>query len=237
MALAHTLARFNLKLGRLKTGTPPRLARDSVDWHGLQADWGDASPEPFSFMSAGLPQPQIDCRITGTTAATHAIVLANLDRSAMYGGAISGRGPRYCPSLEDKVVRFTGRDRHQIFLEPEGLPDTPDGATIYPNGISTSLPLDVQRAVIASIPGLEQARASRGRATPSSMTTSIRAPCAHPWKFTRYQGCSWPARSTAPPGTRKPRHRGYWPASTLPGELAGTARDPGSRLKLHRCAD
>jgi tRNA uridine 5-carboxymethylaminomethyl modification enzyme len=161
VGLAQTLGRLGLPLGRLKTGTPPRLARDSIDWDGLPADCGDASPAPFSFMTDRIETPQIECRVTGTTAATHAVIRENLHRSAMYGGAISGRGPRYCPSIEDKVVRFAARERHQIFLEPEGLPGGADGAVVYPNGISTSLPEDAQAAMVASIPGLAHARIVR----------------------------------------------------------------------------
>ncbi len=151
--LAETLGRLALPLGRLKTGTPPRLARNSIDWEGLDADPGDAAPEPFSFMTNRITTPQIECRITGTTPATHALIRENLHLSAVYGGAISGRGPRYCPSIEDKVVRFADRTRHQIFLEPEGL----DDPTVYPNGISTSLPADVQAQLVRTIPGLEHA--------------------------------------------------------------------------------
>ena len=161
IGLSQTLGRLGLPLGRLKTGTPPRLARDSIDWDGLPADWGDADPSPFSFMTDRIETPQIECRVTGTTAATHALIRKNLHRSALYGGAISGRGPRYCPSIEDKVVRFADRDRHQIFLEPEGLPGSEDGDVVYPNGISTSLPADAQAAMVASIPGLEHARIVR----------------------------------------------------------------------------
>ena len=157
VGLAQTLARLNLPLGRLKTGTPPRLDRASIDWEGLPADHGDAVPEPFSMMTAQIANPQIECRITATTPATHAIIRANLHRSAVYGGGISGVGPRYCPSIEDKVVRFAERQRHQIFLEPEGL----DDPLVYPNGISTSLPADVQLAILASIPGLEHAKMVR----------------------------------------------------------------------------
>ncbi len=157
VGLAQTLARLNLPLGRLKTGTPPRLDRASIDWEGLPADHGDAVPEPFSTMTAEIANPQIECRITATTPATHAIIRANLHRSAVYGGGISGVGPRYCPSIEDKVVRFAERERHQIFLEPEGL----DDPLVYPNGISTSLPAEVQLAILASIPGLEHARMVR----------------------------------------------------------------------------
>jgi len=151
VGLALALERLNLPLGRLKTGTPPRLDRRSIDWDGLDADWGDATPELFSTMSHGVVNQQIECRVTGTTEATHAVIRANLHLSAVYGGQISGRGPRYCPSIEDKVHRFADRNRHQIFLEPEGLDDD----TVYPNGISTSLPLPVQEALLATIPGLE----------------------------------------------------------------------------------
>jgi tRNA uridine 5-carboxymethylaminomethyl modification enzyme len=153
VGLAQTLARLGLPLGRLKTGTPPRLDRRSIDWDGLEADWGDAVPEPFSPMTEAITNQQIACRVTATTAATHAVIRENLHLSAVYGGQISGRGPRYCPSIEDKVVRFADRASHQIFLEPEGLDDD----TVYPNGISTSLPAEVQARMLATIPGLERA--------------------------------------------------------------------------------
>eukprot|EP01037_Dinobryon_pediforme_P012789 gene12788-12887_t len=153
VGLAETLARLGLPLGRLKTGTPPRLDRRTIDWDGLDVDAGDVMPELFSTMSSGVVNSQISCRVTGTTEATHAVIRENLGRSAVYGGHIAGRGPRYCPSIEDKVTRFPDRSRHQIFLEPEGL----DDHTIYPNGISTSFPEEVQRAIIATIPGLERA--------------------------------------------------------------------------------
>jgi tRNA uridine 5-carboxymethylaminomethyl modification enzyme len=155
--LAQTLGRLRLPLGRLKTGTPPRLDRRTIDWDGLAPDPGDAEPEPFSTMTERIGNPQIACRVTATTAATHAIIRANLHRSAVYGGQISGRGPRYCPSIEDKVVRFVSRERHTIFLEPEGLDDD----TVYPNGISTSLPEEIQRELLSTIPGLERARMIR----------------------------------------------------------------------------
>ncbi len=157
LRLAAALARLGLPLGRLKTGTPPRLDRRTIDWEGLPADHGDAAPEPFSVLTDRIGNPQICCRVTATTPATHALIRANLTLSAVYGGGLSGRGPRYCPSIEDKVVRFAARDRHQIFLEPEGL----DDPTVYPNGISTSLPADVQQALLATIPGLEHARMLR----------------------------------------------------------------------------
>ncbi len=151
--LAERLAALALPMGRLKTGTPPRLARHGIDWERLAADPGDDEPEAMSFMTSALLNPQVACRVTNTVPATHAVIRGNLHLSAVYGGAIGSRGPRYCPSIEDKVVRFAERERHQIFLEPEGL--TSD--LVYPNGISTSLPLAVQREMIATIPGLENA--------------------------------------------------------------------------------
>jgi tRNA uridine 5-carboxymethylaminomethyl modification enzyme len=155
--LAERLSELKLPLGRLKTGTPPRLSRPSIDWAGLAEDRGDAVPEPFSFLSDRIDVPQVECRITATTASTHRVIRENIHLSAVYGGAIAGRGPRYCPSIEDKVVRFAERDRHQIFLEPEGL----DSDLVYPNGISTSLPADVQALLVATIPGLERAEIVR----------------------------------------------------------------------------
>jgi tRNA uridine 5-carboxymethylaminomethyl modification enzyme len=156
-ALADALRALGLPLGRLKTGTPARLSKASIDWDGLAPDWGENPPEPFSALTAQITNPQIACRITATGPATHAIIRANLHKSAIHGGNISGRGPRYCPSIEDKITRFADKSSHQIFLEPEGL----DGDTIYPNGISTSLPLDVQEAFIHAIPGLEAAKILR----------------------------------------------------------------------------
>ncbi|WP_428390288.1 tRNA uridine-5-carboxymethylaminomethyl(34) synthesis enzyme MnmG [Lichenicoccus sp.] len=156
--LGARLEALGLPTGRLKTGTPPRLARDSIDWEALPEDRGDALPEPFSRLTTAIDTEQLACRITTTTQATHAIIRDNLHLSAVYGGAIAGRGPRYCPSIEDKVVRFAERNGHQVFLEPEALPGNPGGDLVYPNGISTSLPEDVQLALVATIPGLERAR-------------------------------------------------------------------------------
>lgn len=154
MGLSRTLARLGLRLGRLKTGTPPRLDRHSIDYASLEAQPGDDNPEPFSTLTSTITQPQVACHITRTGEATHRVIRDNVHRSPMYSGQIGSRGPRYCPSIEDKIVRFGDRDGHQIFLEPEGL----DSDLVYPNGISTSLPEDVQAAIIASIPGLERAR-------------------------------------------------------------------------------
>ena len=157
IGLAQTLARCGFRLGRLKTGTPPRLDGKTIDWAALESQPGDEPPPPFSFLTSRITTPQICCAITGTTAAGHDLIRANLHRAPMYSGQIEGIGPRYCPSIEDKVVRFAGRDRHQIFLEPEGLDDD----TVYPNGISTSLPREVQAELLKTIPGLAHARMIR----------------------------------------------------------------------------
>ncbi|WP_428377329.1 tRNA uridine-5-carboxymethylaminomethyl(34) synthesis enzyme MnmG [Lichenicoccus sp.] len=156
--LGARLQSLALPMGRLKTGTPPRLARDSIDWASLAEDVGDAEPEPFSPLTPAITNRQVSCGVTATNAATHAVIVENLQLSAVYGGALAGRGPRYCPSIEDKVVRFKNRGSHQIFLEPEALPGNPGSDLVYPNGISTSLPLAIQRRFVATIPGLEQAR-------------------------------------------------------------------------------
>jgi tRNA uridine 5-carboxymethylaminomethyl modification enzyme len=153
IGLSRTLDRLGFALGRLKTGTPPRLDGRTIDWPALQMQPGDEPPEPFSVLTARIDNRQIECGITRTTAATHDIIRANVHRSPMYSGQIASTGPRYCPSIEDKIVKFGERDGHQIFLEPEGL----DDHTVYPNGISTSLPEDVQHALVATIPGLEKA--------------------------------------------------------------------------------
>ena len=152
-ALAYRLRSMGFALGRLKTGTPARLDGRTIDFGALERQEGDDPPVPFSYLTERITTPQIACHITATTAATHELIQANLKRSPLYSGQISGVGPRYCPSIEDKVVRFGHRDRHQIFLEPEGL----DDPTVYPNGVSTSLPRDVQLALLKTIPGLEQA--------------------------------------------------------------------------------
>jgi tRNA uridine 5-carboxymethylaminomethyl modification enzyme len=157
VGLSATLERFGFQLGRLKTGTPPRLDGRTIDWAALAEQKGDDPPRPFSYLTEAITTEQVSCFITGTTAATHAVIRANLHRAPMYSGQIQSRGPRYCPSVEDKVVRFAERERHQIYLEPEGLEDD----TVYPNGISTSLPREVQAALVATIPGLERARILR----------------------------------------------------------------------------
>lgn len=157
LGLSKAFERAGFTLGRLKTGTPPRLDGATIDWSAVEMQPGDDPPEPFSVLTQRITTPQIECGITRTTPATHAVIRANVLRSPMYSGQIQSSGPRYCPSIEDKIVRFGDRDGHQIFLEPEGL----DDSTVYPNGISTSLPEDVQQAILASIPGLEKARMIR----------------------------------------------------------------------------
>ncbi len=151
--LSPALARLGFSLGRLKTGTPPRLDGRTIDWAGLEVQAGDDPPEPFSSLTGAIANPQVACHITHTGPAAHALIRANLHRAPLYSGQIESVGPRYCPSIEDKVVRFADKERHQIFLEPEGL----DDPTVYPNGISTSLPAEVQAALLARIPGLERA--------------------------------------------------------------------------------
>ena len=188
------------RVGRLKTGTPPRIDGRSIDWTRLTEQPGDSPRPVFSFMGAPDDHPrQVPCHITYTNADTHAIIRSGFDRSPMFTGVIEGTGPRYCPSVEDKVHRFADKDRHQIFLEPEGL-STPE---IYPNGISTSLPYDIQLAFVRSIEGLENARIMRPG-------YAIEYDYFDPRDL---QACSSPARSTAPPATKKRPRKGCWPAS------------------------
>ena len=153
LGLSETMANAGFQLGRLKTGTPPRLDGRTIDWESLEKQAADEDPVPFSLLTDRIRTPQIECGITRTTRATHDVIRSNLGRSALFSGAIEGVGPRYCPSIEDKVVKFGDRDGHQVFLEPEGL----DDHTVYPNGISTSLPEDAQRAFLKTVPGLEAA--------------------------------------------------------------------------------
>ena len=157
LGLSKAFERIGFTLGRLKTGTPPRLDGTTIDWGAVEMQPGDNPPEPFSVMTDRITVRQIECGITRTMPATHDVIRANVHRSPMYSGQIQSSGPRYCPSIEDKIVRFGDRDGHQIFLEPEGL----DDSTVYPNGISTSLPEEVQLAILATIPGLERTRMVR----------------------------------------------------------------------------
>jgi len=161
IGLADRLYKLGFTIGRLKTGTPARIAKSSVNWDSLEQQSADESPVPFSFLTNKITIPQVTCAITHTNDLTHRIISENIKESALYGGGISGKGPRYCPSVEDKVVRFKDRDRHQVFLEPEGLPGNPDGDTVYPNGISTSLPIEIQDKFMRSISGLENVEVKR----------------------------------------------------------------------------
>ena len=157
MGLAEALKTLDFKIGRLKTGTPPRLDTRSIDYSQLEVQPGDEPPQPFSFMTEAIQQEQLPCHITWTNSKTHEIIRENLHRAPMYAGQIEGTGPRYCPSVEDKIVRFAEKERHQVFLEPEGY----DSVEVYPNGISTSLPIDVQMGIVRSIKGLESAKILR----------------------------------------------------------------------------
>jgi tRNA uridine 5-carboxymethylaminomethyl modification enzyme len=161
IGLADRLYKLGFTIGRLKTGTPARIAKSSVNWDSLEQQSADESPVPFSFLTNKITIPQVTCAITHTNELTHRIISENIKESALYGGGISGKGPRYCPSVEDKVVRFKDRDRHQVFLEPEGLPGNPDGDTVYPNGISTSLPIEIQDKFMRSSSGLENVEVKR----------------------------------------------------------------------------
>lgn len=157
LGLSDSLRGHGFDLGRLKTGTPPRLLKSSIDFSAMTPQQGDDPPTPFSFMSDSVPLPQVPCHLTYTNAATHAAIRSGFERSPLFSGVIQGTGARYCPSVEDKVSRFPDKERHQIFIEPEGL-DSPE---VYPNGISTSLPLDIQKLLLATIPGLERAVIAR----------------------------------------------------------------------------
>jgi tRNA uridine 5-carboxymethylaminomethyl modification enzyme len=225
ISLAERLKEIQLPVGRLKTGTPPRLDGRSIDYSKVQIQPGD-TPEPiFSFVGSRAQHPrQVPCWITHTNPATHEIIRSGLDRSPMFTGVIEGVGPRYCPSIEDKIHRFAGKDSHQIFLEPEGLTTH----EVYPQGVSTSLPFDVQLALVRSIRGLEQVHITRpGYAIeydyfdPRNLKSSLE---------TKSVSASFlPARSTAPPATRKRRPRACWRESTRhdwhnscrPGRRAG----------------
>ena len=216
VSLARSLDAAGFALARLKTGTPPRLDGATIDWERLEVQNGDPEPEFFSSLTTAVTAPQLPCHITRTTAETHRIIHADSHRSPVYSGAISGRGPRYCPSIEDKVIRFADRESHQIFLEPEGV----DDPTIYPNGISTSLPEDTQRAFVATIPGLERARILR-LAMRSNMTTSTRAVSTPTLEARRLCGLFLAGRLTARPATKRPPPRASLPGSMRRGRPAG----------------
>src|SRR5579883_1568034 len=202
--LAQRLRELPLGADRLKTGTPPRIDGRSIDYTVFIEQPGDDPAPVFSYLGSREEHPrQVSCWITHTSERTHEIIRAALDRSPLYTGKIEGVGPRYCPSIEDKVVRFAEKTSHQIFIEPEGL----ETMEIYPNGISTSLPFDVQEELVHSIRGFEHAHITR-----SSTTTSIRAACIRGWKPRRYRACFSRDRSTAPRAMKKPQHKACWPA-------------------------
>ena len=161
IGLSDRLYGLGFEMGRLKTGTPARIEKSSIDWEALDQQAADDTPLPFSFLNDKITVPQISCAITHTNERTHQVIADNIKESAVYGGGISGRGPRYCPAIEDKVVRFADRTQHQVFLEPEGLPNNPDGNTVYPNGISSSLPIPVQDEFLRTIRGLENCQVQR----------------------------------------------------------------------------
>jgi tRNA uridine 5-carboxymethylaminomethyl modification enzyme len=207
--LSACLEKLGFERGRLKTGTPPRVEASTVDWSQTTIQPGDDPPVPFSHFTKRIPLPQVPCHIAYTNEATHAVIRENLHRSPMYSGAIVGVGPRYCPSIEDKVVRFAEKDRHQLFLEPEGL----SSSWIYLNGISTSLPRDVQDAMVKSIPRWD-ARGFSSTATPWNMTSFRRRRSRLRSRRSSSRGSISPARSAARVGTKKQQVRAFSPVST-----------------------
>ena len=196
--LTESLLALGLPLRRFKTGTPPRVNRRSIDFSKMQLQEGDPSPLPFSFETEHPPENRAACWLTYTTAQTHRIIRENLDKSPLYSGAIQGIGPRYCPSIETKIVRFPDKERHQLFIEPMGL----DTEEMYIQGFSSSLPEDVQLQMLRSVPGLE------------NMTASTPWPCGLPWRPGRWRGFTARDSSTAPPAMRRRRPRALWPGST-----------------------
>ena len=217
--LAESLKSFGFAWGRLKTGTPPRLHKRSIDFSRFPEERGDDPPVPFSFLSGAIDRPQIACHLVHTTERVHALVREHIAQSPLFNGQISGIGPRYCPSLEDKVMRFPHRERHQIFLEPEGI----EADEIYVNGYSMSLPADVQTKIVHALPGLEDAEILRpGYAVeydfiqPTELESSLQT--------RRVPACSSPARSTGRPAMRRPPRRGCSRGSTRRWACGGRAR-------------
>jgi tRNA uridine 5-carboxymethylaminomethyl modification enzyme len=220
MNLSDQLSALGLRVGRLKTGTCPRLDRRTIDFARLQEQPGDEPPPAFSFATGAIEQPQVSCHLTYTTQSTHEIIRSGIDRSPLYNGTIVSRGPRYCPSIEDKVMRFRDKERHQIFLEPEGY----ETVEIYPNGLSTSLPLDVQILMVRSVPGLEEAEIMRP-------TTAIRSSCRPPSRANCSRVSTSQDRSTVRRATKRPRRRASWPASTRHGAVAASRRSSSDAIR------
>jgi tRNA uridine 5-carboxymethylaminomethyl modification enzyme len=214
--LSDHLRSLGFDVGRLKTGTPPRLAAATIDFSVLEEQPGDPCPKPFSADTRSIERKQVSCYITYTNERTHDVIRGGLDRSPLYSGVIEGVGPRYCPSIEDKVVRFPEKDHHQIFLEPEGLAS----GEIYPNGVSTSLPVDVQLAYLRTMKGLERVEIMR----PGYAIMSTRFSCTQPWKPSGCEASSTRVRLTAPPVTRRPPLRGSWRALMLRCRFRGETR-------------
>ena len=207
--LGEALRALGLRTCRLKTGTPPRLDGRTIRWDQFEEQAGDGEPTPFSFRTKKIEQPQISCHIAFTTPETLRIIRENVHRSAMYSGQIEGIGPRYCPSIEDKIVKFPDKTQHQFFLEPEGL----HTHEVYVNGMSTSLPMEVQLQIVRSIPGLEKRRCC-GLVTPLSTTASTPRSWTARCVSRAWTDFIWPGRSTGRAATRKRRARESWPAST-----------------------
>ena len=203
--LGDQLRTLGLRWTRLKTGTPPRLDGRTIEWSRFEVQRGDPEPTPFSFLTAKIERPQVECHIAYTTEETHRILRDAIPRSPLYSGQIEGVGPRYCPSIEDKVVKFPDKIRHQIFLEPEGL----DTYEVYVNGMSTSMPIDVQAAMVASVPGLERAEMIRPGYAIEYDAVDPRE-VRHSLRLRQSRVCSWQARSMAPRDTRKRRPKAFW---------------------------
>jgi len=203
------LISLGFEIGRLKTGTPPRLNGRTIDFSSMEEQPGDDPARPFSYATEAIDRPQVPCWVTYTNARTHELITANLQRSAMYGGRIEGVGPRYCPSIEDKVVKFSEKPRHQLFLEPEGVRTL----EYYLNGLSMSLPEELQHEIVHSVPGLENAQIMRP-AYAIEYDFALPPRSTPTWRPNGWKTCFLPARSTAPPDTKKRLLRACWPAST-----------------------
>ncbi len=217
--ISAALGRLGVRLARFKTGTPPRLNGRTIDYGRVERQDGDERPQPFSFLTDELRVEQLPCYMAYTNEAVHELIRRNLDRAPMYSGQISSSGPRYCPSIEDKVVRFAEKAQHQLFLEPEGR----NTLEVYVNGVSTSLPRDVQDGMFRLIPGLERPR-SCGTGMRWSTTMLRRTSSRRAWSRSRSPGCSLRGKSTGRPGMRRRRRKGSWRGPTRPCRLPGASR-------------